>query len=222
MVDMTCCIVGLLILSLVGRVRRTLGRVDELVLFAPVARRAGPGRTVPEALPVSAEPGPASRPRSSPVPLYCALGIAVCLVGYPLLAHSTVLIDTGSILAWLMRSGLYLVALTAAVMLGRSEARWRAPSGAGTLLIVTGAVIFELGMIDMHIFRLFAVDSSNMLELAAFHNAGPAVVMIGGLVLLYGAAGRRNTSRRSSRSTVTNAQPSSSAVTVSSTPPMRT
>jgi hypothetical protein len=208
---------------MVSRVRRAVGRpVDEPVLFAPVARRAAPGQTLPEALAVSVEPGPAVRPRNSPVLLYCALGIAVCLAGYPLLAHTGVLTDTGSTLAWLMRSGLYLVALTAAVVLSRSGAIWRAPRGAGTLLIVAGAVIFELGMLDMHIFGLFTVDSSSMLELMVFHNAGPALAMVGGLVLLYGAAGRSSTSSRSSRSTVTSARPSSSAVTVSSRPPVTT
>ena len=219
---MTCCIVGLFVLAVVGRIRHVFGAVETPMVFAPVASRPAPGQALPEALTVSVEPRPAARPKSSPVPLYCALGIAACLVGYPLLAHTGVLTDTGSTLAWLMRSGLYLAALAAAVMLSRSEAIWRAPRGAGTLLIVAGAVIFELGMIDMHIFRLFAVDSSSMRELMVFHNAGPALAMIGGLVLLYGAAGRRRTSSRSARSTVTSERPSSSAVTVSSTPPVTT
>jgi uncharacterized membrane protein len=220
---MTCCIVGLLILSVIGRLRRAVGApVDEPVLFAPVARRAAPGQTVPAPVYAAADPGPGPRNRSSPVLRYCALAIAVCLVGYPLLAYSGVVIDTGSTTGWLMRSALYSVALAAAVMLSRSDVIWRAPSGAGTLLIVAGAVIFELGMIDMHVFRLFAVDSGNVLALMVFHNAGPAVAIIGGLVLLYGAAGRRRTSSRSSRSTVTSARPSSSAVTVSSSPPVTT
>ena len=48
---MTCCIVGLLILLVVGRLRRAVGGpVDEPVLFAPVARRAAPGQTLPEPL----------------------------------------------------------------------------------------------------------------------------------------------------------------------------
>ena len=33
---------------------------------------------------------------------------------------------------------------------------------AGSLLIVLGAVIFELSMLDMHIFRLFTIDSANV------------------------------------------------------------
>ena len=220
---MTCCIVGLLILSVVGRLRRAVGGpVDEPVLFAPVARRAAPGQTLPEPLTVSADPGPALRGKSSPVLRYCALGITVCLVGYPLLAHTGVVTNTGSTFAWLMRSGLYLVALVAAVMLSRSNAIWRASSGAGTLLIVVGAVIVELGTIDMHVFRLFTVDSANMLALMVFHNAGPALAMIGGVVLLRGAAGRRSASSGSSRSTVTSAWPASSAVKVSSIPPVTT
>ena len=230
---MTCCIVGLLILSLVARVRSAVGgRTDEPVVFAPVARRAAPGQTLPDqtlpdqtlpdVLTATAEPGPAPRGTSSPVLRYAALGIAICAVGYPLLARAGAVTNTGSTAAWLMRSGLYLAALVAAVRLSRSETIWRAPSGAGTLLIVVGAVIFELGTIDMHVFRLYAVDSSNIMALMAFHNAGPALAMIGGLVLLYGAAGRRRTSSRLSRSTVTSAWPASSAVTVSSTPPVTT
>ena len=218
---MTCCIVGLLILSVVARVRRAIGRpVVESVLFAPVARRAAPGQTLPEpSTPVAAA---APGPRRSPVMGYCALGISVCLVGYPLLARTGVVIDTGSTTTWLLRSGLYLAALVAAIMLSRSAAIWKAPSGVGTLLIVAGAVIFELGMIDMHAFRLIAVDGTDMLALMAFHNAGPVLAMLGGAVRLYGAAGRTSTSRRSSRSTVTSARPSSSAMTVSSTQPVTT
>jgi uncharacterized membrane protein len=220
---MTCCIIGLLILSVVGRLRRAVGGpVDEPVLFAPVARRAAPGQTLPEPLTVSADPGPPPRGKSSPVLRYCALGITVCLVGYPLLAHTDVVTNAGSSIAWLMRSALYSAALVAAVMLSRSSVIWQAPTGLGVLLITVGAVVFELGTIDMHVFRLFAVDSSNIMALMAFHNAGPALAMIGGLVLLYGAAGRRSTSSRSSRSTVTSARPSLSAVTVSSIPPVTT
>jgi hypothetical protein len=217
---MTCCIVGLLILSIVNRIRRAVGvRVDEPALFAPVARRPGPG----EAAPLLAAPRAAVTPQpraDSPVLRYCALAIATCLVGYPLLAYFGAVDNTGSFLAWALRSGLYVAAVVAAVMLSRSGPVWRAPSGVGTLLIVAGAVVFELGMLDMHVFRLFTVDSSNILALMAFHNAGPALAMLGGAVLVYGATGRRNTSSRSSRSTVTSAQPSSSAVTVSSTPPV--
>ena len=220
---MTCCIVGLLILSVVGRLRRAVGRpVAEPVLFAPVARRPAPGQTLSQPPTLDAATATAAGRRSSPVLRYCALGIGVCLVGYPLLARAGVVTDTGSTTAWLMRSGLYLAVLVAAVVLSRAVAIWKAPSGVGTLLIVAGAVIFELGMIDMHAFRLIAVDGTDMLALMAFHNAGPVLAMLGGAVLLYGAAGRTSTSRRSSRSTVTSARPSSSAMTVSSTQPVTT
>ncbi len=219
---MTCCIVGLFILAMVNRIRRALGgRVDEPALFAPVARRPAPGETVtaPDVAVVAATP---QERADSPVLRYLAIAIAVCLVGYPLLAYSGKVDNTGSALGWTLRSGLYVAAIVAAVVLSRSGPLWRAPSGPGTLLIVAGAVVFELGMLDMHVFRLFTVDSANILALALFHNAGPALAMIGGAVLLYGAAGRTNTSRRSSRSTVTSAQPSASAVTVSSAPPVTT
>lgn len=220
---MTCCIVGLLILSLVGRLRRAVGRpAAEPVLFAPVARRAAPGQTLPEPVVAAAEAGTAPPREDSPVLRYCAMGIAVCLVGYPLLARSGWVIDTGSTFAWGMRSLMYLAVLVAAAMLSRSAVIWRAPSGPGALLIVVGAIVFELGMLDMHVFRLFTIDSANVTALMVFHNAGPALAMIGGAVLLYGAAGRRSTSTRSSRSTDTSARPSSPAVTLSSTPPVTT
>lgn len=222
---MTCCILGLFVLAVVSRIRRAFGgRVEEPVLFAPVARRAAPGQTAPEPEPAFAGAGaddtlPSQR---SPVLRYCALAIAICLVGYPLLARAGAVVDTGSTLTWVTRILVYLAAFVAAAMLSRSSIIWQAPSGLGALLIVVGAVVFELGMLDMHVFRLFAVDSSNIATLMVFHNAGPALAMIGGLVLLYGAAGRRRTSSRSSRSTVTSARPSSSAVIVSSTPPVTT
>lgn len=222
---MTCCIVGLLILSLVSRVRRVLGgRVDAPVLFAPVARRAAPGQTLPEPVNavIGAEALECPRPRTAPVLRYFAAGIAVCLVGYPLLARTAAVTDTGSGLTWLIRSGLYLAVGVAAVVLSRSVTIWTAPGGVGTLLIVIGAVVFELGMLDMHAFRLIAVDSSNIAAFMVFHNAGPALAMLGGAVLVYGAAGRSSTSSRSSRSTVTSARPSSSALTVSSSPPVTT
>lgn len=220
---MTCCIVGLLILSVVGRIRRAVGRpAADPVLFAPVAYRPAPGQALPEPAWAGVAGVPQPRRPDSPVLRYCALAIAACLVGYPLLARTGVVVDTGSALTWTLRSALYLAAIAVAVALRRVRPVWRAPAGIGTLLIVAGAVVFELGMLDMHVFRLLAIDSSNVLSLMAFHNAGPALAMAGGLVLLYGAAGRRNTSRRSSRSTVTSARPSSSAVTVSSTPPVTT
>lgn len=220
---MTCCILGLFVLAVVSRIRRAFGgRVEEPVLFAPVARRAAPGQTAPEPEPAFTGADEALRSQRSPVLRYCALAIAICLVGYPLLARTRSVQDTGSALAWVTRSLLYLAAFVAAAMLSRSSIIWQAPSGLGALLIVVGAVVFELGMLDMHVFRLFAVDSSNIATLMVFHNAGPGLAMIGGLVLLYGAAGRRRTSSRSPRSTVTSAWPSSSAVTVSSTPPVTT
>lgn len=119
--------------------------------------------------------------------VYCALAIAVCMVGYPLLAFIGTVENTGTIVGWALRSILYLAAIAAAVLLNRSGPVWRAPRGVGTLLIVTGAVVFELGMLDMHVFRLVAVDRSNILALMAFHNAGPALAMAGGAALLYGA-----------------------------------
>lgn len=216
---MTCCIVGLLILSVVGRLRRAVGApVEEPVLFAPVARRAAPGQTVPEPMYAAANPVPTN----AAVFRYCALGVALWLAAAPLLVWTGVLENTGSTTMWLLRGGCYVALIVLAIVLSRSVPLLRGLRGPGWLLVVLGAVIFESGVADMHLFRLIEVDHGNLLGDMVFHNVGPMIAMFGALVLLYGAAGRRRTSSRSSRSTVTSARPSSSAVTVSSSPPVTT
>jgi len=216
---MTCCIVGLLILSVVGRLRRAVGGpVEAPVLFAPVARRAAPGQTVPEPVYADAD----AMPATAAVFRYCALGVALCLAAAPLLVWTGVLENTASTAMWLLRGGCYVALIGVAIILSRSVPILRGLRGTGWLLVVLGAVIFESGVADMHVFRLIEVDHGNLVGDMVFHNVGPVIAMIGGLVLLYGAAGRRSTSSRSSRSTVTSAQPSSSAVTVSSSPPVTT
>jgi hypothetical protein len=223
---MTCCIVGLLILMAVGRIRRALGHGETTMLFAPVAQRPAPR------LAETGPPATAQRPSAGLVDVdrglradsvavfrYAAVGIALCLIAAPALVWSGAAVNTGSAAAWLLRSCLYLVIIVAAVGLGRSAVVLRAPRGAGSLLIVVGVIAFELGLIDMHVFGLFDFVGTNVLPDLVFHNAGPVLAMVGGLVLVYGAAGRRKTSHRSSRSTVSSARPWSSAVTVPSTPP---
>ena len=218
---MTCCIVGLLILAVVGRIRRAFGGAGETtMLFAPVAHRPAPGQTVAASgLPAA---GGVRRPETAVVFQYAALGIALCLVAAPVLVWSGVMENTGTPGRWLVRGACYLALAVLTARLSRSATVLRAPRGAGTMLVIVGVMIFELGVLDMHVFRIFEVENGNIMGDLAFHNAGPVVTMIGGLVLLYGAAGRRTTSRRSSRSTVTSARPSSSAVTVSSDPPVTT
>ncbi|MCX6488425.1 MAG: hypothetical protein NT156_10775 [Mycobacterium sp.] len=221
---MTCCIVGLLIFAVVGRIRRVFGggADDTSMLFAPVAQRPAPGQSMAACVSVLADAGVARRPETTPTFRYCSIGIAICLIAAPALVWSGIMANTGSPASWLLRGGCYLVLALVAFRLSRSATILRAPSGAGTLLVIIGAVIFELGVIDMHVFRLFEIDHENIMGDMVFHSAGPVVAMLGGLVLLYGAAGRSITSRRSSRSTLSTAQPSSSAVRVSSTPPVTT
>jgi len=217
---MTCCIVGLLIMMAVGRIRRALGGGgrDADVVFAPVARRPAPGQVLP-GLPL---PVCESAPAGAPIFRYAAVGIALCLIAGPALVWTGVAVNTAAVQTWLLRGALYLAVIIAAVVLGRTATVLRAPAGAASLLIVVGVIVFELGLIDMHLFRLFDITAGGLLGDMIFHNAGPALAMVGGLVLVYGEAGRSMTSRRSSRSTVTSARPSSSAVTVSSTPPVTT
>ncbi|MCH9642865.1 MAG: hypothetical protein K0U69_15820 [Actinomycetia bacterium] len=221
---MTCCIVGLLIFAVVGRVRRAFGggASDATTLFAPVAQWPGPGQTVSATTAAGADTD--RRPKTSAVFGYGALGIAICLIATPMLVWSGVVENTGSPAIWLLRSSGYVALIVVMIKLSRSATILRAHRGAGTLLVVVGAVIFELGVVDMHVFRLFEIHHhhGNSLGDLAFHNFGPALMVIGSLVLLYGAAGRSRTSRRSSSSTVTSAQPPSSAVTVSSTAPVTT
>lgn len=203
----------------VGRIRRALGGAprDADVVFAPVARRPAPGQIL--AAPVI-EPEP--EPAGSAIFGYAAVGIAVCLIAAPALVWTGLAVNTAGVQTWLVRSGLYLAVIAAAVLLGRTATVLRAPAGAASLLIVVGVIVFELGLIDMHLFRVFDLTAGGLMGDMIFHNVGPALAMVGGLVLAYGEAGRTITSRRSSRSTVTNARPSSSAVTVSSTPPVTT
>ena len=220
---MTCCIVGLLIFAVVGRIRRVFGggADDTSMLFAPVAQRPAPGQSMTAYVFGVVDVG-VDRPQTSVVLRYCSIGIALCLIGAPALVWSGFLVNTGSPASWLLRGGCYLVLAVVALRLSRSVTIVRARSGAGTLLVIVGAVIFESGVIDMHVFRLFEIDHENIVMDMVFHSAGPVVAMLGGLVLLYVAAGRSITSRRSSRSTLSTAQPSSSAVRVSSTPPVTT
>jgi hypothetical protein len=217
---MTCCILGLVLMAAIGRVRRIFGArpFPTSDLFAPVARRPAPGETLPPAPVIVLESG--SAPARSAVLGYCAIGIALVLVGAPALVATGLLINTGSAGQWLLRTVCYSAAVAAALALRSSTAIWRVPRGAGPALVIAGTIIFELGVLDMHVLRVVAVDSSNILQMFAFHNIGPVVAMIGGAVLGYGSLGRTTTSWRSSRSTDTSARPSSSAVTVLSTPPL--
>ena len=206
-------------MMVLGRFRRSFGDRDEApVIFAPVAQRPAPGQT--PAPVIDAEPVANRRPASANVLRSCAFGIAVCLIGIPVLVWAGAVQNTGSATGWLLRSSCYLAVIVAAMALSRSGTILRAPAGAGTLLIILGAVVFELSIIDMHVFRVIDIDSRDLLAYAAFHNIGPILAMAGGLMLLYGSIGRTAISRRSSRSTVTIAQPLSSAVTASSTPPI--
>ena len=57
--------------------------------------------------------------------------------------------------------------------------------GPGALLLVVGAVIFELGVLDMHVFGLYDFEANRLWDFT-FHAAGPALAIAGGL-LLYGS-----------------------------------
>lgn len=216
---MTCCIVGLLIFAAIGRVRRLTGvrRGETVNLFAPVAQRPAPGQTLAAVV----APEPIAEEEPADLLRYCALGIAVSLMIAPMLVWCGIVHNTGSPAQWLLRSICYLAVLAAAIALSRSTRIWRATGGAGTLLIVVGAVIFELGVVDMHVFGLFHIDHADVVIDMAFHGVGPMLAIIGGMLLLY-RMGRTATSRRSSKSTVSSAHPESSAVTVGSTPPITT
>ena len=222
---MTCCILGLLMVAAIGRIRRVFGvrRVRAPDLFAPVARRPAPGQTLPVSPVLDTGQGQDqdhSAPTRSAVLGYCAFGIALVLVGAPALMTTGLVSNTGAAGNWLLRNGCYLAAVAAAFALRRSTTIWCGPRGAGPALVIVGTVIFELSVLDMHVFRVIAIDSANMLQMFVFHNIGPLVAIIGGAALGYGSLGRSSTSWRSSRSMDTSAQPASSAVTMVSSPPL--
>lgn len=198
---MTCCIIGFLVLTAFGRVRRALGRTGPTpMLFAPVARRPAPGQTlvIPAITEATAHPLAVFR--------YAALGCALGLCGPPVLVWAGAAQNSGSLWMWLLRTTLYLLTFAAALSMSRSVTLRSTPRGPGALLLVVGAVIFELGVLDMHVFGLYDFEANRLWDFT-FHAAGPALAIAGGL-LLYGSRGRSITSRRSSRSTVRSAVPS--------------
>lgn len=213
---MTCCIVGLLIMAAIGRIRRALGlrRTEAEVLFAPIARWPAPGQTFEPAAAATV-----AQPQATAIFRYCALGVGLSAAITPLMVVTGVAENTATAGAWLVRTLAYVVLIAVALTLSRTVGVGRRLTGAGWLLIAVGAVVFELGILDMHVFRLFEMDHADLAAIV-FHNLGPALMLAGVLILLYGLAGRTMTSRRSSRSTVSSAQPESSAVTLSSTPPV--
>jgi hypothetical protein len=115
----------------------------------------------------------------------------VCLLGVPVLVWAGLLENTGSTGSWLVRGVCYLAMVAVALVLSRSMPLWRNARGPGWLLVVFGAVLFETGVLDMHVFRLIAVDHGNLMADMVFHNIGPALAVLGGLVLLSGARSRR-------------------------------
>lgn len=124
-------------------------------------------------------------------------------------------------LAWVLRTGCYLGLLLAAVCLSRPRQRLDARKRAGWALIAVGAAIFELGVLDMHLFGVIQIAHGNPLWDIVFHNVGPALALAGTFLLLRAGAGRGVTSSRSSRSTPMSARPSASAFAVPLTPRTR-
>lgn len=185
---MTCCVIGLLILAIVGRFRRAVGRAEAPALFAPVAQRPVPGQTL--VAPMPAEPEPPQG--SAAVFRYAASALALCLVAMPVLVWAGLLENTGSLGMWLLRVACYLALIAVAVVLSRSLAGLRNARGTGWRLLVTGAVLFEAGVMDMHVFGVIKVEHGNSLADIIFHNVGPVLAVIGALVLVTGAVSRRN------------------------------
>ncbi len=218
---MTCCIVGTLILLAVRGVRRRpgVGPGNAAALFAPVAYRPGagvaavvPGRCATAAV----EPSARGARRRAGLFGYCALGVAVSLAAVPLLIWVGVARNAGTPAVWLARNAFYVALAIAVLGLSRQVTRFSTPRGVGWLLMAVGMVTFELGVLDMHVFRVFRFADEYVPWDGLFHDAGPLLAAAGALLVV----GQRVTSRRPSRSTSTSAQPSTSAMTVSSTPPV--
>ncbi len=218
---MTCCIVGLLILAVVRGARRVLGfgHDDISVLFAPTARRPPPGSTLTVSPGAVAEPKPAKPWPGTRLFEYAAFGIAIYMVAVTVLLWTGAAQNTGSPLAWIVRTGFYIALILGAVRLARSSVRSDARRDASWMLIAIGAAFFEFSLLDMHAFGLIQIAHGDTSWDIVFHNFGPVVALAGAVVLLRKDVGRRVTSSRSARSIFTSARPSASAVTVSSTPP---
>lgn len=192
---MTCCIVGLLILSVVARLRRAAGPGAASEVFAPAAWRPAPGQETPVA-PARAAQCP---PATAAVFRYAALTLAVCLAVVPALAWAGPLENTGSTGMWALRAVCYLALVGVALVLSRALPVLRGARGAGWLLVIAGAVVFEVGILDMHAFRVIEVHHGNALGDMVFHNIGPALAVAGGLWLLYGPRDRQPAASRSGR-----------------------
>jgi hypothetical protein len=150
---------------------------------------------------------------------YFAAGTALYLVAVMVLLWTRAAQSVGGTFAWVARTGCYLGLLLTAVGLSRSGQRLDAWRGVGWALIAVGAAIFELGLLDMHLFGVIQIAHGNPLWDIVFHNFGPMLALAGAFFLLRAGAGRSATSSRSSRSTSTSARPSASSVAVPPTPP---
>jgi hypothetical protein len=159
--------------------------------------------------------------RKEPVGLfqYFAAGIALYLVALMVLLWTGAAQSVGGPLAWGVRTGCYLGLLLVAVRLSRPRQRLDARRGAAWALIAVGAAVFELGVLDMHLFGVIEIAHGNPLWDIVFHNFGPALALAGAFLLLRAGAGRSVTSSRSSTSTSTSARPSASALAVPRTRP---
>ena len=221
---MTCCVVGLLIFAGVRWARRLLGseRNDMHAHCAPMATRPVPGGISEASLrPVLAKSPAVGHKASIGLFLYFGAGIGVYLVAVMVLLWTGAAQSVGAPLAWILRTGCYLGLLLAAVCLSRPRQRLDARKRAGWALIAVGAAIFELGVLDMHLFRVIQIAHGNPLWDIVFHNVGPALALAGTFLLLRAGAGRGVTSSRSSRSTPMSARPSASAFAVPLTPRTR-
>ena len=172
---MTCCVVGLLIFAGVRWARRLLGseRNDMHAHCAPMATRPVPGGISEASLrPVLAKSPAVGHKASIGLFLYFAAGIGVYLVAVMVLLWTGAAQSVGAPLAWVLRTGCYLGLLLAAVCLSRPRQRLDARKRAGWALIAVGAAIFELGVLDMHLFGVIQIAHGNPLWDIAFHNVG--------------------------------------------------
>lgn len=91
----------------------------------------------------------------------------------------------GSALTWGLRTVVFLsVAAATWRMAGRVRLWGLDREQAAWALIACGLTWFELGFIDMHVFRLFDIAHGSLWWDLVFHSSGPLVVSCGSLLLL--------------------------------------
>lgn len=172
---MGCCIAIAFVIAIARRA--LLGPARPEVAFAPPARRAAPGETLPiPASPVVAHAGGGGLSLvlgavAVTAALYAGVVAALRWTG---VAVSTAAPPVG----WAGRdvavAGIGIVAAVVAAI------RYDGPAtGPGSALLWVGAAWFGLGLLDMHVFAVFEIAPGSVLANLVLHGLGPVAMAVG-------------------------------------------